>query len=102
INQSKKFNKIFKNKELINNGNYILFEKGETYEDMGHVVRVGTHTFDNKFPARMVQHYQIETKYRSTFRKNIGRIYLTQVNDPYIDIWNVSNTERKNRLANLP
>src|SRR5699024_6842842 len=23
-------------------------------------------------------------------------------NDPYIDIWNVSNTERKNRLANLP
>src|SRR5690625_6480935 len=38
----------------------------------------------------------------SILRKNIGRIYLNQVNDPYIDIWNVSNTERKNRLANLP
>src|SRR5690625_5383288 len=69
---------------------------------MDRVVRVGTHTGENKLPARMVQHYQIETKDRSIFRKNIGRIYLNQVNDPYIDIWNVSNTERKNRLANLP
>ena len=102
FNQAKRYDNNFNPDDLINNGIYILFEKGETYEDMDRVVRVGTHTGENKLPARMVQHYQIETKDRSIFRKNIGRIYLNQVNDPYIDVWNVSNTERKNRLANLP
>src|SRR5699024_11999867 len=100
--QTRILDNIFNHDDLINNGIHILFEKGETYEDIDRVVRVGTHTGKNKIPARMVQHYQIETKDRSIFRKNIGRIYLNQVNDPYIDIWNVSNTERKNRLANLP
>lgn len=102
FNHAKRYNNLFNPDELINNGIYILFEKGETYLNMDRVVRVGTHTGNNKLPARMVQHYQIETKDRSIFRKNIGRTYLTMDNDPYIDVWNVSNTERINRLRNLP
>lgn len=102
FNQARRYDHSFNPDALINNGIYILFEKGEKYGEMDRVVRVGTHTGENKLPARMVQHYQIETKDRSIFRKNIGRIYLNQANDPYIDIWNVSNTERKNRLRNLP
>src|SRR5699024_4754929 len=102
FNQAKRYDNSFNADELINNGIYILFEKGETYKGMDRVVRIGTHTGENKLPARMVQHYQIETKDRSIFRKNIGRIYLNLENDPYIDVWNVSNTERANRLRNLP
>src|SRR5699024_2069652 len=60
------------------------------------------HSGENKLPARMVQHYQIETIDRSIFRKSIFRTYLNQVNDLYIDISNVTHTERKNRLDNLP
>ncbi|HLQ83850.1 MAG TPA: hypothetical protein VK121_08445 [Pseudogracilibacillus sp.] len=102
FNQAKRYNNLFNPDKLINNGIYILFEKGETYLNMDRVVRVGTHTGNNKLPARMIQHYQIETKDRSIFRKNIGRTYLTINNDSYIDVWNVSNTERINRLRNLP
>ena len=102
LNQATRYDHSFNPEKLINNGVYILFEKGEKYENMDRIVRVGTHTGENKLPARMVQHYQIETKDRSIFRKNIGRTYLSQANDPYMDVWNVSNTERKNRLRNLP
>lgn len=102
FNQAKRYDNQFDSDELIDNGIYILFEKGEKYGSIDRVVRVGTHTGNNKLPARMVQHYRIQTKDRSIFRKNLGRIYLNQTNDPYIDIWNVSNTERINRLRNLP
>ena len=102
FNQAKRYDYSFNPDELINNGIYILFEKDETYKDMDRVVRIGTHTGENKLPARMVQHYQIETKDRSIFRKNIGRVYLNLANDPYLDVWDVSNIRRKDRLRNLP
>ncbi len=102
FNHAKRYDSTFNPDELINNGIYILFEKGETYKDMDRVVRVGTHTGENKLPARMVQHYRIQTKDRSIFRKNIGRIYLNLENDPYMDVWDVSNIRRNDRLRNLP
>src|SRR5690625_5506217 len=86
FNQAKRYDNNFNPDDLINNGIYILFEKGETYEDMDRVVRVGTHTGENKLSARMVQHYQIETKDRSIFRKNKSRCYLIKFINFYIII----------------
>jgi len=39
------------------NGIYIIFEKGETFEGLDRVVRVGTHTGDNQLRSRLYQHF---------------------------------------------
>jgi len=35
------------------NGIYIMFEKGETYQGLDRIVRVGTHTGDNQLYSRL-------------------------------------------------
>lgn len=65
------------------NGLYFLFEKGE----MGHhglmrIVRVGTHTGEGQLRSRMGQHFLVENKDRSIFRKNVGRALLNRDHDP--------------------
>ena len=41
--------------------------------------------------------FKIENKDRSILRKNIGRAILNQNKDPYIDVWNIDFTSRKNK-----
>lgn len=101
FNNAKRFYNDYNTEELINNGIYILFEKGEKYGSMDRVVRIGSHTGQNKLPARIDQHYRIETKDRSIFRKNLGRVYLNMGNDPYLEVWDRNNVPREERLYNL-
>jgi len=77
------------------NGIYIVFEKGEEAHDTCRIVRVGTHTGLDNLRPRLLEHFYKENKNRSIFRKNIGRVFLCD--DPYLPIWNVDFTTRKNK-----
>jgi hypothetical protein len=76
------------------NGIYVLFEQGEVAHGANRIVRVGTHTGNNQLPSRLCQHFLIEKKDRSIFRKNIGRALLNRDNDPFLPVWELDRTSR--------
>ena len=69
---------------LPRNGIYILFEDGEVAHETKRIVRVGTHIGINQLPSRLRQHFMLENKDRSIFRKNIGRALLHRDQDPFL------------------
>ncbi len=84
------------------NGIYILFEEGEKGHDTDRIVRVGTHTGDGQLFSRLKQHFEINNKDRSIFRKNIGRAILTKENDQYIEKWELDLTTSENKKKFSP
>lgn len=76
------------------NGIYVLFEQGEIAHGTNRIVRVGTHTGSNQLPSRLRQHFIIENKDRSIFRKNIGRALLNCDRDPFLPLWELDRTSR--------
>lgn len=76
------------------NGIYVLFEKGEVAHGVGRIVRVGTHTGQNQLRSRLHQHFVVENKDRSIFRKNIGRALLNRDHDPFLPSWELDLTTR--------
>lgn len=80
--------------EIPNNGIYLLFENGEAGHDADRIVRVGTHTGEDQLPSRLDQHFIMENKDRSIFRKNIGRSILMKNKDPFLNLWNLDLTSR--------
>jgi len=83
------------------NGIYVLFEQGEVAHGANRIVRVGTHTGNNQLPSRLSQHFLIENKDRSIFRKNIGRALLNRDNDPFLPVWELDRTSRIVRNQHL-
>src|SRR6478672_3330165 len=79
------------------NGIYLLFEKGETAHGTNRIVRVGTHTGNDQLRSRLKQHFIVENKDRSIFRKNIGRALLNKASDPYLAEWERDRTSRAGR-----
>ena len=79
------------------NGIYILFEKGEQYHGMERIVRVGTHTSQNRLKARLTDHFVKENHDGSIFRKNIGKAILNAYRDPYLKIWTLDTSRPENR-----
>jgi hypothetical protein len=79
------------------NGIYVLFESGETAHGGDRIVRIGTHTGQNQLRARLQQHFVLENKDRSIFRKNIGRALLAKAGDPFIEQWEFDLTGSKAR-----
>ncbi len=82
------------------NGLYLLFEKGERAHGGERIVRVGTHTGQDQLPSRLHQHFVMENKDRSIFRKNIGRALLQKVHDPYAAVWELDFTPALSRKKN--
>ena len=83
-------------------GIYILFERGEhAHDGLDRIVRVGTHTRLGNLKQRLAEHFLIENKDRSIFRKNIGRAILNQRKDPFLPQWEMDRTTRaaRQRLA---
>lgn len=103
FNSLKIFSFPFNEKEIFLNGIYILFEKGEMAHNTKRIVRVGTHTGENQLPARLIQHFIVENKDRSIFRKNIGRALLNKNKDSYLKIWEIDLTPKikKEKFQNL-
>ncbi len=62
------------------------------------IVRVGTHTGNNQLRSRLRQHFLIENKDRSIFRKNIGRALLNRDHDPFLQAWELDLTSRRARV----
>jgi hypothetical protein len=85
----------FNEKEIFSNGIYILFEKGEQAHSVDRVVRVGTHTGENQLYSRLNQHFSLENKDRSIFRKNIGRAILNKNGDNFLSQWELDLTSRE-------
>jgi hypothetical protein len=87
--------------EIPNNGIYIVFENGEKYGVLDKIVRVGTHTGDKKLRSRLNQHFVMENKNRSIFRKNIGRCILNKEKSPYLPLWELDITSRTEKEKNI-
>lgn len=97
-NTRHRFRFPFDDHDLPLNGIYILFEVGEYAHGADRIVRVGTHTGDNRLRARLCEHYVKENKDRSIFRKNIGRALLSQAGDAFLEQWNWSLTKREDKI----
>jgi hypothetical protein len=80
------------------NGLYILFERGELAHGTNRIVRIGTHTGNNQLRSRLKQHFLVENKDRSIFRKNIGRALLNKDQDPFLSQWELDLTSRQAKL----
>ena len=78
-------------------GIYLLFELGERGHGYDRIVRVGTHTGLHKLPSRLTEHFMVENKDRSIFRKNIGRALLAKEDDPFLDDWELDLTKKEER-----
>ena len=88
----------FKERDIPLNGMYILFEKTEFSHGYDRIVRIGTHTGHNQLRSRLKQHFIVQNKDRSIFRKHIGRAILNKENDPFLEQWNLDLTPKKERI----
>ena len=82
------------------NGIYLLFEKKEKGHRGDRIVRVGTHRGDGNLLSRLKEHFLVENKDRSIFRKNIGRALLAKDEDPFLRQWELDVTSHKEKIAN--
>ena len=80
------------------NGIYIVFEEGEIYNGFKRIVRVGTHTGQNRLKKRLKIHFIQEDQYSSIFRKNIGKAMLNRDQDPLLAKWTLSR-EKASKLG---
>ena len=90
----------YREKEIPENGIYVIFEKGELFNNLDRIVRIGTHTGDNQLRARLNQHFVKENKNRSIFRKNIGRCLLNKDQSPYLSLWELGMTSIAEKKRN--
>lgn len=88
----KRYQFPFDPEEIPTDGLYLLFEKGESGHSGERIVRAGTHTGARQLPSRLRQHFIVENKDRSIFRKNIGRALLAKRGDPYLVVWEIDFT----------
>ena len=79
------------------NGLYLLFEEGELGHSSNRIVRIGTHTGQGRLSSRLREHFLVENKDRSIFRKNIGRALLAKDRDPFLSDWELDLTTKKAR-----
>jgi len=101
----------FNLQQLPKNGIYFFYEKDEIWghgENKKRIVRMGTHKEGN-FRSRIQEHFLLNERKMnfdsmkaapkdiSIFRKNIGRALLNKQGSPYMKIWNIDLTSRRNR-----
>ncbi len=96
FNKQPRFYYPFDDSELPKNGVYVLFEKGEKFQGMDRIVRVGTHKGEDQLRSRLKQHFS-KNKDRSIFRKNIGRCILNKQNSKYLEMWDFDATKKEDK-----
>ncbi|MEI6286943.1 MAG: tetratricopeptide repeat protein [Bacillota bacterium] len=82
------------------NGVYVLYQAGEFAHGGDRIVRIGSHSGQDNLIKRLTEHFVVENKDRSIFRKNIGRCLLNKVNSEYLSIWEIDNTASFSNQAN--
>lgn len=83
-----------------NDGIYIVFERGEVYKGWDRITRIGTHVADGNLKQRLRNHFMVENKDASVFRKNIGQALLNKVHDPYLKAWGLDTSKPKVQADN--
>ncbi len=101
LNKLPRFRFPFDESKIPLNGIYILFEKGEKAHGANRIVRIGTHTGQNQLRSRLKQHFIMENKDRSIFRKNIGRCLLNKNKDSFLEKWELDLTPKKSKDRHL-
>lgn len=94
-----RFSFPFDPKGIPKDGIYVLFEERESGHSANRIVRVGTHTGAKQLPSRLRQHFILDNKDRSIFRKNIGRALLHRDHDQFIEQWELDLTTRAVRAG---
>ncbi|MBM4146405.1 MAG: hypothetical protein FJ240_09070 [Nitrospira sp.] len=87
----------FEESSIPSDGIYVLFEKGEKGHGTDRVVRIGTHTGKHLLKSRLYEHFLVNNKDRSIFRKHVGRALLKRNNDPFFEQWEWDLTPSANR-----
>ncbi|MBC7382932.1 MAG: hypothetical protein H7296_08040 [Bacteroidia bacterium] len=102
FNQVKRFSYPYKENEIPKNGIYVMFEKGEKHSNLDRVVRIGSHTGQNRLFERINEHYIGEDHRDSIFRKHLGRCFLTiDKRVDYIKCWDLKIKKREDQAKNL-
>ena len=103
FNGLERFTYPFENRlnEMPDTGIYVKFEKGESYNNLDRIVRIGTDTGENNLKKRLIEHFVTENKNRSIFRKNIGRAMLNKDNNSYLNFWELDTTSKADKEKNL-
>ena len=103
FNGLERFSYPFENRlnEIPDNGIYVKFEKGESYNNLDRIVRIGTDTGENNLKKRLIEHFVTENKNRSIFRKNIGRAMLNKDNNSYLNFWELDTTSKADKEKNF-
>lgn len=103
FNGLERFTYPFENRlnEMPDNGIYVKFEKGESYNNLDRIVRIGTDKGENNLKKRLIEHFVTENKNRSIFRKNIGRAMLNKDNNSYLNFWELDTTSKADKEKNL-
>jgi hypothetical protein len=87
--------------QISKNGIYILFENGEFFNGLDRVVRIGSHTGNNRLFTRINEHYINNDHRDSIFRKHLGRCFLTLKNrTDYIEYWDLKIKKRTDKEKN--
>ena len=102
LNSLKRLKIPFDSEDIPQDGLYFLFEKGELGHNGDRIVRIGTHRGNGNLKARLREHFLVENKDRSIFRKNIGRALLNRENDDYLKLWELDLTTRANKDKYFP
>lgn len=84
VKKMKRIRFPFEREIIPKNGIDILFEINELGHSGERIVRIGSHTGDGKLRTRLKEHFLVENKDRSIFRKNIGRALLNNSNDDFL------------------
>jgi len=97
----KKFTFPYNETQISKNGIYILFENGEYFKGLDRVVRIGSHTGNNRLFTRINEHYNKDDHRDSIFRKHLGRCFLTiNKRTDYIENWNLKIKKRADKEKN--
>ncbi len=101
FNNLKRFSYPYNETNISKNGIYILFEKGEYFKDMDRIVRIGSHTGNNRLYTRINEHYIKNDHRDSVFRKHLGRCFLSVNNrKDYIENWDLKIKKRIDKEKN--
>jgi hypothetical protein len=102
FNNQKRYSFPYDKKELreltSSNGLYVLFEKGEKYNRLDRIVRIGSHDASDRLVIRLGDHFLAKRQRKSVFRKHIGRCYLNIENNPYLEHWNRPFTKKIDKI----
>lgn len=102
FNILERFSYPYDEAKISKNGIYILFEKSEKFKGFNRVVRIGSHTGDNRLLTRINEHYIKGNHRDSIFRKHLGRCFLTiNKKTDYIENWDLKIKRKVDKERNL-